>query len=161
MVDILADELKMDPAEIRFNNFVAKESFPFPTATGLMYDSGNYAAPLEKALGIVGYEKLRAEQAEARKQGKLMGIGICTYGEICGIGPSPATPAGGWESGTVKVDPSGKVTVLTGSCHHGQGEETTFAQIAADERGLAIDACLVQPGATAILPHATRTFGIP
>src|SRR5439155_299548 len=80
MVDILADELKMDPADIRFKNFVAKESFPFPTATGLMYDSGNYAAPLEKALGIVGYEKLRAEQTEARKLGKLMGIGICTYG---------------------------------------------------------------------------------
>src|SRR6266852_3787221 len=159
MVDILADELKIDPAEIRFKNFVAKESFPFPTATGLMYDSGNYAAPLEKALGIVGYEKLRAEQAEARKQGKLMGIGICTYGEICGIGPSPATPAGGWESGTVKVDPSGKVTVLTGSCHHGQGEETTFAQITADELGVDIDAILVQRGDTAIVPYGIGTFG--
>ena len=159
MVDILADELKIDPAEIRFKNFVAKESFPFPTATGLMYDSGNYAAPLEKALGIVGYEKLRAEQAEARKAGKLMGIGICTYGEICGIGPSPATPAGGWESGTVQVDPSGKVTVLTGSCHHGQGEETTFAQIAADELGVDIDAILVLRGDTAIVPYGIGTFG--
>ena len=159
MVDILADELNMDPAEIRFKNFVAKESFPFPTATGLMYDSGNYAAPLEKALGIVGYEKLRAEQAEARKRGELMGIGICTYGEICGIGPSPATPAGGWESGTVQVDPSGKVTVLTGSCHHGQGEETTFAQIAADELGVDIDAILVLRGDTAIVPYGIGTFG--
>lgn len=159
MVDILADELKMDPAEIRFKNFVAKESFPFPTATGLMYDSGNYALPLEKALAEVDYVKLRAEQAEARKQGKLMGIGICSYGEICGIGPSPATPAGGWESATVRIEPSGTVTVLTGSCHHGQGEETTFAQIAADELGVDIDSILVVRGDTEIVPYGIGTFG--
>jgi len=159
MVDILADELKMDPAEIRFKNFVGKEEFPFPTATGLMYDSGNYAAPLEKALAAVEYTKLRSEQEAARKQGKFLGIGICTYGEICGIGPSPATPAGGWECGTVKVDPSGKVTVLTGSCHHGQGEETTFAQIAADELGVDIDDILVLRGDTAIVPYGIGTFG--
>jgi aerobic carbon-monoxide dehydrogenase large subunit len=159
MVDILADELKIDPAEIRLKNFVHKEEFPFPTATGLMYDSGNYAAPLQKALATVGYEKLRAEQAEARQQGKLMGIGICTYGEICGIGPSPATPAGGWESATVKIEPSGKVTVLTGICHHGQGEETTFAQIAADELGVDIDDILVLRGDTAIVQYGIGTFG--
>ncbi len=159
MVDILADELKMDPAEIRFKNFVHNEEFPYPTATGLTYDSGNYAAPLEKALATVEYVKLRAEQAEARKQGRLMGIGICTYGEICGIGPSPATPAGGWECGTVRVEPSGKVTMLTGTCHHGQGEETTFAQIAADELGVSIDDILVLRGDTAIVPYGIGTFG--
>ena len=159
MVDILADELKMDPAEIRFKNFVAKESFPFPTATGLMYDSGNYALPLEKALATVDYEKLRAEQAAARKQGRLMGIGICSYGEICGIGPSPATPAGGWESATVKIEPSGTITLMTGSCHHGQGEETTFAQIAADELGADIDSILVVRGDTAIVQYGIGTFG--
>src|SRR5205085_2896756 len=159
MVDILADELKMDPAEIRLKNFVHKEEFPFSTATGLMYDSGNYAAPLEKALATVDYPKLRAEQAEARKQGKLMGIGICTYGEICGIGPSPATPAGGWESATVKIEPSGKVTVLTGICHHGQGEETTFAQIAADELGVGLDDILVIRGDTAVVQYGIGTFG--
>ena len=159
MVDILADELKMDPAEIRFKNFVAKESFPFPTATGLMYDSGNYALPLEKALAAVDYEKLRAEQAAARKQGRLMGIGICSYGEICGIGPSPATPAGGWESATVKIEPSGTITLMTGSCHHGQGEETTFAQIAADELGADIDSILVVRGDTAIVQYGIGTFG--
>jgi carbon-monoxide dehydrogenase large subunit len=159
MVDILSDELKIDPAEIRLKNFVHKEEFPFPTATGLMYDSGNYAAPLEKALATVDYQKLRAEQTEARKQGKLMGIGICTYGEICGIGPSPATPAGGWESATVKIEPSGKVTVLTGICHHGQGEETTFAQIAADELGVDIDDILVLRGDTAIVQYGIGTFG--
>ena len=159
MVDILADELQIDPAEIRLKNFVHQEEFPFPTATGLMYDSGNYAAPLEKALATANYPKLREEQAEARKQGRLMGIGICTYGEICGIGPSPATPAGGWESATVKIEPSGKVTVLTGICHHGQGEETTFAQIAADELGVDIDDILVLRGDTAIVQYGIGTFG--
>jgi len=159
MVDILADELKMDPAEIRLKNFVHNEEFPFPTATGLIYDSGNYAAPLEKVLATVDYKKLCAEQVEARKQGKLMGIGICTYGEICGFGPSPATPAGGWESATVKIEPSGKVTVLTGTCSHGQGEETTFAQIAADQLGVDIDDVLVLRGDTAIVPYGIGTFG--
>src|SRR3984957_3850832 len=159
MVDILATELKMDPAEIRVKNFVHREEFPFPTATGLMYDSGNYAAPLDKAMATVDYKKLRVEQAEARKQGKFMGIGICTYGEICGIGPSPATPAGGWESATVKIEPSGKVTVLTGICHHGQGEETTFAQIAADELGVDIDDILILRGDTAIVQYGIGTFG--
>jgi aerobic carbon-monoxide dehydrogenase large subunit len=159
MVDILAAELKMDPAEIRIKNFVHREEFPFPTATGLIYDSGNYAAPLDKAMATVDYKNLREEQAEARKQGKFMGIGICTYGEICGFGPSPATPAGGWESATVKIEPSGKVTVLTGTCSHGQGEETTFAQIAADELGVDIDDILVLRGDTTIVPYGIGTFG--
>ncbi len=159
MVDILAAKLNMDPAEIRLKNFVLNEEFPFPTATGLIYDSGDYAAPLKKALGIVDYRKLRMEQAESRKQGKLMGIGIATYGEICAFGPSPATPAGGWESATVKIDPSGKVTVLTGASPHGQGEETTFAQIAADELGVDIDDILVLHGDTAIVQYGIGTFG--
>src|SRR5260370_1879930 len=153
MVDILAAELKMDPAEIRLKNFVSKEQFPYATATGLMYDSGDYAAPLKKALDLVRYHKLRQEQAEARKQGKWMGIGISTYGEICAIGPSPATPAGGWESATVKIEPSGKVTILTGACPHGQGAETTFAQIAADELGVGLDDILGIRGHTALVQY--------
>lgn len=159
MVDILADELNIDPAEIRLKNFVANDQFPFHTATGLMYDSGNYAAPLKKALDLVDYRKLRQEQAEARKQGKWMGIGISTYGEICAIGPSPATPAGGWESATVKIEPSGKVTIMTGACPHGQGEETTFAQIAADELGVSVDDVLVVRGDTAVVQYGIGTFG--
>jgi aerobic carbon-monoxide dehydrogenase large subunit len=159
MVDILADELNIDPAEIRLKNFVANDQFPFHTATGLVYDSGNYAAPLKKALEIVDYPKLRREQAEARKQGKWMGIGISTYGEICAIGPSPATPAGGWESATVKIEPSGKATVMTGACPHGQGEETTFAQIVADELGIGIDDVLVVRGDTAVVQYGIGTFG--
>ena len=159
MVDILAAELKMDPVEIRLKNFVHNEEFPFPTATGLLYDSGDYAAPLRKALDLVGYDTLRKEQAEARDQGKLIGIGISTYGEICAIGPSPATPAGGWESATVKIEPSGKVTVLTGVSPHGQGEETTFAQIVGDELGVDIDDVIVLHGDTAVVQYGIGTFG--
>ncbi len=159
MVDILAAELKMDAAEIRFKNFVSNEQFPYATATGLTYDSGNYSAPLNKALEAVEYVKLRQQQADARKQGKLMGIGIATYGEICAFGPSPATPAGGWESATVKIEPSGKVTVMTGVSPHGQGEETTFAQIAADELGVDIDDVTVLHGDTAIVQYGIGTFG--
>jgi aerobic carbon-monoxide dehydrogenase large subunit len=159
MVDILAAELKMDPAEIRLKNFVQNEEFPFPTATGLMYDSGDYAAPLHKAMGIVDYTKARQEQAEGRAKGKLMGIGISTYGEICAMGPSPATPAGGWESAQVKIEPSGTVTVMTGISPHGQGEETTFAQIAADELGVGLDDVIVLHGDTAIVQYGIGTFG--
>jgi carbon-monoxide dehydrogenase large subunit len=159
IVDMLAAELKMDPAEIRIKNFIGNDEFPYTTAMGLQYDSGNYAAPLKKALDTVDYAKLRQEQAEARKQGRLMGIGISTYGEICAFGPSPATPAGGWESAMVEVDPTGKVSVYTGSCHHGQGEETTFAQIAADELGVSIDDVVVGRGDTARIPYGIGTFG--
>ncbi len=126
MMDLLAAELKMDPAELRLKNFIGKDEFPYQTATGLSYDSGNYAEPLKKALDLVDYHKLRQEQKQAKASGRLLGIGISTYGEICAFGPSPATPAGGWESATVKIEPSGKVTVMTGTSPHGQGEETTF-----------------------------------
>src|SRR6202035_670671 len=129
------------------------------TATGLSYDSGNYAAPLEKALDMVGYTKLREEQKKARAEGRLMGIGMSAYGEICAFGPSPATPAGGWESATVKIEPSGTVTVMTGISPHGQGEETTFAQIAADELGVGLEDVLVLHGDTAIVQYGIGTFG--
>jgi len=159
MVDILAAELQMDPAEIRLKNFVGKDQFPFPTATGLNYDSGDYAATLNKALEMSDYKKLRKEQAEAKAKGRLMGIGISTYGEICAFGPSPATPAGGWESATVKIEPSGKVTVLTGVSPHGQGEETTFAQIVADELGVKVDDVFVLHGDTTLVQYGIGTFG--
>jgi carbon-monoxide dehydrogenase large subunit len=159
MMDVLATELNMDPAEIRLRNFPEPDEFPFASATGLMYDSGDYAAPLKKALEIVDYPRLRAEQRLARETGKLMGIGISTYGEICAFGPSPATPAGGWESATVKIEPSGQVTVTTGSSPHGQGEETTFAQITADELGVGLDDVLVLHGDTSIVQYGIGTFG--
>jgi len=159
MVDILAAELKMDPAEIRLKNFVQNSEFPYATATGLSYDSGNYAAPLKEALAQVDYPSLRAEQERARAEGRLMGIGLSTYGEICAMGPSPAMPAGGWESATVKIEPSGKVTVLTGASPHGQGEETTFAQITADELGVPIEDIMVVHGDTATVQYGIGTFG--
>jgi len=159
MVDILAAELHMDPAEIRFKNFVGKDEFPYATTTGLFYDSGNYALPLQNAMAQVDYAGLRQEQATARAAGKLMGIGLSTYGEICAIGPSAAMPAGGWESATVKIEPSGKVTVMTGASPHGQGEETTFAQIVADELGVDIDDVMVVHGDTAVVQYGIGTFG--
>jgi carbon-monoxide dehydrogenase large subunit len=159
MVDMLAQELKMDPAEIRLKNFVHSDEFPYGTATGLTYDSGDYAKPLHKAMAEAGYEQLRREQAAARAEGRLVGIGLSTYGEICALGPSIALPAGGWESATVKVEPSGKVTVLTGASPHGQGEETTFAQIVADELGVPMDDVLVVHGDTAVVQYGIGTFG--
>ena len=159
MVDMLAQELKMDPAEIRLKNFVQSHEFPYSTATGLCYDSGDYAKPLNKAMDEAGYRQLRQEQAAARAAGRLVGIGISTYGEICALGPSIALPAGGWESATVKVEPSGKVTVLTGASPHGQGEETTFAQIVADELGVPMDDVLVVHGDTAVVQYGIGTFG--
>lgn len=159
MVDILAAELKMDPAALRMKNFPAKDEFPFATATGLFYDSGNYALPLQNAMDAVDYTKLRREQQQGRAKGKLMGIGMSAYGEICAFGPSPATPTGGWESATVRIEPDGQVTVMTGSSPHGQGEETTFAQITADELGVDIDSVVVLHGDTSIVPYGIGTFG--
>ncbi len=159
IVDILAARLKMDPAEIRLKNFPPPNAFPFTTATGLVYDSGDYAKPLLRAQEIVDYRALRAEQAEARKQGRLLGVGISTYGEICAFGPSPATPAGGWESATVKVEPTGKVTIMTGASPHGQGQETSFAQLAADAFGVPLDDVLVLHGDTSVVQYGIGTFG--
>lgn len=159
MVDILAAELKMDPVEIRLKNFVQPNEFPYSTPTGLSYDSGDYAAPLKKALEISEYFKLREEQTKARQQGRLFGIGLSTYGEICAFGPSPATPAGGWESATVKVEPTGRVTVMTGTSPHGQGTETSFAQIAADELGVDFDDVVVAHGDTSTVQQGIGTFG--
>jgi carbon-monoxide dehydrogenase large subunit len=159
MVDILAATLKMDPAEIRLKNFPPKDAFPFTTATGLNYDSGDYAAPLNRALEILDYSKTREEQRAARRQGRYYGIGISTYGEICAFGPSPATPAGGWESATVKIEPTAKVTIMTGASPHGQGQETSFAQLAADKLGVTPDDVVVIHGDTSVVQYGIGTFG--
>ncbi len=120
-MDLLARELAIDPAELRRRNFISPASFPYATATGLTYDSGEYARSLEDALERVDYPKLRARQREQRERGgRLLGIGIATYVEICGFGP--------WELGSVRVGPDGKVRVLTGTSPHGQGHETSWAQ---------------------------------
>jgi len=158
-LDLVALELGMDPVEVRRKNFPQPNEFPFKTATGLFYDSGNYQGALDKALKMADYKKLRDQQKTARKEGRLMGIGVSTYVEICALGPSAAMPAGGWESATVRVEPTGKVTVLTGASPHGQGEETSFAQIAADELGVGVNDVTVIHGDTAIVQYGIGTFG--
>ena len=152
MLDKLSDELKIDPAEIRRRNLLPPFENGCNVVTGLTYDSGNYQATLDKALNHIEYEKLRAEQARQRKQpnGKYLGIGVCTYVEICGLGPSQVAGAIGfqgglWESAIVRFHPSGKVNVFIGASPHGQGEETTFAQIVASELGVDVNDVKVDP----------------
>src|SRR5438445_10212072 len=111
------------------------------------------------AQGIIAYAKLREEQKKARDEGRLIGIGISTYVEICALGPSQAMPAGGWESATVRIEPTGKVTIMTGASPHGQGQETSFAQIAADELGVDLNDVTVIHGDTAIVQYGIGTFG--
>jgi carbon-monoxide dehydrogenase large subunit len=163
VMDAVAAELHLDPVEVRRKNFIPKEAFPYATPAGLMYDSGDYEAALNKALALVDYAALRKEQEELRKQGRYLGIGISSYVEICGIGPSmllpPKLKAGGWESCTVRVDPSGKVTVLTGVSPHGQGQETSFAQMVADDLDVDIDDVVVVHGDTAVVQYGVGTFG--
>ena len=158
-LDLVAADLNADPAEVRRKNFPSKDEFPFHTATGLDYDSGNYEAALDKAQEIIGYTQLREEQKKARAEGKIIGIGVSTYVEICALGPSAAMPAGGWESATVRIEPTGKVTVLTGTSPHGQGQETSFAQIVADELGVSINDVTVIHGDTGIVQYGIGTFG--
>ena len=159
MIDVAARELEMDPAEIRRRNFPKPTEFPYTVATGLVYDSGNYQRSLKRALDLAGYDKLRARQKAARKQGKYYGIGLSTYVEICAMGPSAAMPAGGWESGTVRIEPTGKITALSSASPHGQGQETTFAQMIADLLGISPDDINVVHGDTAVVPYGIGTFG--
>ena len=159
MVDLAARKLGMDPKDIRFKNFPQPDEFPLEMATGVAYDSGNYQMSFNKALDAVDYASLRTRQAELRGQGRYMGIGIATYAEICGMGPSVGVAGGGWESGTVRIERTGKVTVLTGVSPHGQGQETSFAQIVADEYGISIDDIVVIHGDTGRQPQGIGTFG--
>jgi carbon-monoxide dehydrogenase large subunit len=151
MMEKVADELGLDPAEVRRKNFIAPDAFPYKTPLGSVYDSGEYATALDRALEMVGYQQLRQEQAEAFKQGRLTGIGLSSCLEICSFGP--------WESATVRVEPSGKVTVHTGTSPHGQGNETTFAQIAADLLGVEPEDVVVHHGDTAKTQTGIGTFG--
>ncbi len=151
MMDLLAAELGKDPVEVRRLNFIPPDAFPYKTPTGPTYDSGEYARALDRALANANYPKLRDEQARARAQGRLIGIGISTFTEICGFGP--------FDSANVRVEPSGQVTVLTGISPHGQGQETSFAQIVADELGVGIDDVVVVHGDTARTPQGIGTMG--
>ena len=158
-LDLVAAELKKDPVEVRRKNFPKLGDFPYATPTGVIYDSANYPRSLDLVLKLSGYTKLRREQAKARKQGRCVGIGLSTYVEICAMGPSSAMPAGGWESATVRIEPSGMVNVMTGSSPHGQGQETSFAQLGAEILGLEPGDINVIHGDTAIVPYGIGTFG--
>ena len=163
-VDLTARELGIDPAEIRRRNFVPANAFPHTTATGVTYDSGNYQPTLDKALEIAGYQQLRQEQERLRQEGKYLGIGVVTYVEICGMAPSQVlgavgAGAGGWESATVRVHPTGKVTLYSGASSHGQGHETAFAQIVGDGLGIPLEDVEVVHGDTAQVQFGIGTFG--
>ena len=164
MVDAAAAALKMDPADIRKKNFIPKFDNGYQTKVALSYDSGNYAAAFDKLLAMLDYKKFRTEQAAARAKGRLMGIGFSTYIEACSIAPSKVVgalgaQAGLWESGKVQVHPTGKVSVFTGSHSHGQGHETTMAQIVADSLGIPMDDIEIVHGDTGRVPFGMGTYG--
>lgn len=160
IMDRVAQDLGKDPIEVRRKNFLGKGE-TWITPQGTVYDSIDYEAPLEKALELFDYEGFRKEQEEARKEGRYLGVGFSTYVEICGMGPSAALPAGvgGFESATVRIEPSAKVTVFTGASPHGQGQETSFAQIAADELGVTFEDVVVVHGDTDKVQYGIGTFG--
>lgn len=164
LVDVFADKIGVDPAEVRRRNFIPKFDDGHEVVTTLSYDSGDYPAALAKTLDHVGYDNLRAEQAKARERGRYMGIGLSSYVEICGLGPSQVAGAIGfqgglWESAIVRFHPTGKVHVFIGSSPHGQGEETTFAQIVADEIGVDPNDVKVFHGDTDTTPMGWGTYG--
>lgn len=164
LMDKLADKLDVDPVDLRRKNLIPPFENGHAVAIGLNYDSGNYEAALSKALGIAGYDQLRKEQAEARKQGRYIGIGVTTYSEICGLGPSQVAGAVGfqgglWESAIVRVSPAGKVQAMIGASPHGQGEETTFAQIISDELGFPVQDIDIIHGDTNRTPMGWGSYG--
>ena len=165
LMDLGARELGVDPAEFRRRNFISKDAFPYQTQVALQYDSGNYAPAMDKALEMVGYEALRAEQAKRRAEGgKLLGIGFSSFIEACGLAPSQVVgslgaQAGLWESAKVRVHPTGTVSVYSGSSGHGQGHKTTFAQIVSDRLGIPYDNIEVFQGDTQEVQFGMGTYG--
>ncbi len=158
-MDMLAHELKMDPAELRRKNLIKPDKFPYATQMGAVYDSGNYEAALDLALKRANWTALKAERDAARAEGRLVGLGLAMYVEVCGLGPSSSLPTGGWEHGGVTVERDGRITATTGSSPHGQGNETTFGQMLADQFGVPIEHVTIQHGDTAIVKQGIGTFG--
>jgi len=164
MCDLTAKAIGMDPAEFRRKNLVPAAEFPYQTPVAFLYDSGNYEPALDRALQMVDYRKLRADQEAGRKQGKYIGVGFATYIEACGPAPSAVAgalgaQAGLWESAQVRVHPTGKITVFTGSHTHGQGHETTFAQLAADELQVPFEDVEIVHGDTGAIPFGMGSYG--
>jgi carbon-monoxide dehydrogenase large subunit len=164
LIDRLADEIGMDPADVRRRNLIPRFENGHNVITGLTYDSGDYPRALELALSHVGYDKLRAEQKRLRAEGRYLGIGVSSYVELCGLGPSQVAGAVGfggglWESAIVRFHPTGKVNVFIGCSPHGQGTATTFAQIVSDELGVAVDDVKIIHGDTDRTPMGWGTYG--
>jgi carbon-monoxide dehydrogenase large subunit len=161
IVDVLAQQLKMDPAQLRLKNFIPPEKFPYKSVLGWEYDSGNYPAALRKAMAIIDYNGLRAEQAEKRTRGELMGIGISSFTEIVGAGPSKHFDILGikmFDSCEIRVHPTGKVLARFGTKSQGQGHETTYAQIIAEELGIPAAHIQVEEGDTDTAPYGLGTY---
>ena len=166
IMDELATELGMDPLQVRERNWIKHEEFPYATISGLTYDSGNYEAATARARDLFGYDALRAEQAKRRESNDpvQLGIGISTYTEMCGLAPSRVLGslsygAGGWEHASVRMLPTGKVEVVTGSSAHGQGHETAWSQIVADKLGIPFEDIRVLHGDTQVSPKGMDTYG--
>ena len=165
IIDRLADEIGMDPAEVRRKNFIPPDAFPFNTISGITYDSGDYEPALDRALAMADYKGFEKRRAEAKARGNYRGIGISTYVEICGLAPSKANSAlgvgwGGYESARIRVHATGSVQVFTGTSPHGQGHETSWAQIAADALGVSPNDIEVRHGDTFESPGmGVGTFG--
>jgi carbon-monoxide dehydrogenase large subunit len=164
LVDLAAAELEMDVLEIRRKNFIPMDEFPYQTPVAMVYDSGNYAQLFDKAEQLADYKGMRKDQVEARKEGRLVGVGVGGCIEASAPGPSPVVTSLGsaiglYESGVVRVHPTGNVSVFTGSHTHGQGHETTFAQVVADELGLPMEAVQIVHGDTDRIPFGTGTYG--
>ncbi len=161
MTDIMAHELGEDPADYRFRNFIKPEEFPYKSPTGWEYDSGNYHAALTKAMDIIGYRELRKEQAEKRARGELMGIGISSFTEVVGAGPSRDFDILGikmFDSAEIRIHPTGKAMARFGTKSQGQGHETTYAQIIAEELGLPAADVSVEEGNTDTAPYGLGTY---
>ena len=166
IMDELAAELGIEPLELRERNWIRHEEFPYTTIAGLTYDSGNYEAATARAKELFGYDELRAEQADriARGDKVRLGIGISTFTEMCGLAPSRVLGslsygAGGWESASIRMLPTGKVEVVTGSSAHGQGHETAWSQIVADQLGVPFEDIRVLHGDTQVAPRGMDTYG--
>jgi carbon-monoxide dehydrogenase large subunit len=161
VVDVLAQELKMDPVELRRKNFIANSKFPYNSPLGWTYDSGDYETNLKKALDIAGYPALRKEQEEKRKKGELMGIGISTFVEIVGAGPAHSFDIAGikmFDSAEIRIHPTGKAMCRMGTKSQGQGHETTYAQIVAQELGIPAADVTVEEGDTDTAPYGLGTY---
>ena len=158
-MDMLARELAMDPAELRRKNFIRPDQFPYKTEMGAVYDSGDYEKALDHALRVAGWERLRRARDAARADGRLVGLGLSMYVEICGMGPSSSLPPGGWEHSQVTVERDGRISATTGASPHGQGNETTFAQMLADQFGVPLEHVTIHHGDTAVVKQGIGTFG--